>query len=172
MADGMCQRKNKITALTMIISSSRSCFRLSMDCWINSDGSIRRHDRDALRQRRLQLRQLRFHGLDDMERVFSMAHTTIPPTTSPLPSRSAIPRRICGPSAMVATSRSKTSVPAGFDFHTNSPQRPDVLNVAAGPDHEFFTVPLIVRPPTSLLFLRIAAITSSTGRPEAWSFTG
>ncbi len=38
-ADGICQRKNKITMLTMIISSNRSCFRLSMDLRINSERS-------------------------------------------------------------------------------------------------------------------------------------
>ncbi len=31
IADGMCQRKNRITKLTMIISMIRSCFKLSID---------------------------------------------------------------------------------------------------------------------------------------------
>src|ERR1017187_64960 len=35
MADGMCQRKNRITKLTMIISMIRSSFKLSTDFWIN-----------------------------------------------------------------------------------------------------------------------------------------
>src|ERR1043166_3531270 len=39
MADGMCQRKKRITTLTMSISMISSCFRLSMDFWINSDRS-------------------------------------------------------------------------------------------------------------------------------------
>ncbi len=37
--------------------------------------------------------------------------TTMPPTTSPSPSRSAMPRRISGPSATVATSFTSTGVP-------------------------------------------------------------
>src|ERR1041384_5524434 len=37
MADGMCQRKNRITMLTMIISIFSSCLRFSMDFSINSD---------------------------------------------------------------------------------------------------------------------------------------
>ena len=37
--------------------------------------------------------------------------TTMPPTVSPLPSRSETPRRISGPRPTVATSRMRTGVP-------------------------------------------------------------
>ncbi len=39
MADGKCHRKTRITRLTMAISSSSSCFRLSMERWIRSERS-------------------------------------------------------------------------------------------------------------------------------------
>ena len=44
--------------------------------------------------------------------------TTIPPTTSPWPSRSATPRRISGPSATLATSFTWMGVPPS-DFSTS-----------------------------------------------------
>ena len=39
MAEGMCQRKTRTTRLTIAISSSRSCFRLSIARWIRSERS-------------------------------------------------------------------------------------------------------------------------------------
>ena len=39
MAEGKCQRKSRITRLTMIISSISWCFRVSMDRSISSERS-------------------------------------------------------------------------------------------------------------------------------------
>ncbi len=39
MADGMCQRKTRITRLTMIISITSSCLRVSIARWIRSERS-------------------------------------------------------------------------------------------------------------------------------------
>src|SRR5262252_4181232 len=39
MAEGMCQRKSRMTKLTMIISTISSCLRVSMDRSINSERS-------------------------------------------------------------------------------------------------------------------------------------
>ena len=39
MAEGMCHRKTRMTALTMMISSSSSCWRLSIERWMSSGRS-------------------------------------------------------------------------------------------------------------------------------------
>ena len=39
IADGMCQRKNRMTMLTMSISIFSSCLRLSIDFSINAERS-------------------------------------------------------------------------------------------------------------------------------------
>ena len=39
IAEGMCQRKTRITRLTISISSSSSCFRVSIERWISSERS-------------------------------------------------------------------------------------------------------------------------------------
>ena len=52
-------------------------------------------------------------------RAFSpLRITTMPPTTSPLPSRSATPRRISGPSETRPTSPTVSGVPRSFVFRT------------------------------------------------------
>ena len=61
--------------------------------------------------------------------------TTMPPTASPLPSRSAMPRRISGPSATDATSRSRTGVPRSSVLSTTCSEVRLRLHVAAPADH-------------------------------------
>ncbi len=39
MAEGMCQRNSRITRLTMAISSTSSCFSVSIARWISSERS-------------------------------------------------------------------------------------------------------------------------------------
>ena len=58
--------------------------------------------------------------------------TTTPAATSPLPSSSAIPRRISGPSWICATSCSRTGVPFSFVLMTISDD--SVLSVLADPE--------------------------------------
>ena len=74
MADGMCQRKIRITRLTMIISTISSCFSVSIEALDQLGTVIGRDDLDALRQRRLQLLQLLFDPLDDLVGILAVAH--------------------------------------------------------------------------------------------------
>ena len=39
IAEGMCQRKSRMTRLTMIISRTSSCLSVSIDRWIRSERS-------------------------------------------------------------------------------------------------------------------------------------
>ena len=73
-ADGMCQRKNRITRLTMIISMISSSFRLVDGFLDEVRAVVGRDDLHAFRQRRLQVLHLRLHALDHVERVLAVAH--------------------------------------------------------------------------------------------------
>ena len=107
-----------MTALTINSSAHRDPFRFAMAFRIRSDRSYvvttsTPSGRDLfISDRRALTRSMTF-------RAFSPCRmTTIPPTASPFPFRSATPRRICGPSATVATSRRSTGTPRSFDATT------------------------------------------------------
>ena len=90
---------------------------------------------------------------------------TMPAAVSPSPSSSATPRRISGPSWMLATSRSSTGVPRSSLLTTICSRSADVLDVAAS--RTMYSAPLhsTSRAPTSLFDERTASITSISGTP-------
>ena len=136
IADGMCQRKTRMTRLTITISSSRSCFRWSMARWIRSDRSyvvtmVAPSGSDGLTS------SSRCLTRSMTARAFSPWRiTTTPPATSPLPSRSLTPRRISGPSATWPTSRTRTGVPRASVFEDDRLQVFLALHVPAPAHHE------------------------------------
>ena len=83
--------------------------------------------------------------------------TTMPPTTSPSPSRSATPRRISGPSATVATSFTEHRRAALGAQRRGSRGPAIALHVAAAADHVLACRENSTsRPPTSLFPVRTA----------------
>ena len=88
--------------------------------------------------------------------------TTMPPTTSPRPSRSATPRRISGPSVTWATSFTVIGVPFSVRRTRDSRSRVDFTYPRP---RTMYSRPEIStsRPPTSLFPLRTAWITASSG---------
>ena len=63
-----------ITRLTMIASSIRSRFSVSIDSWISPDAVVAGDDLDARGQGLLQLRELPLDAVDHVERVLPVAH--------------------------------------------------------------------------------------------------
>ena len=108
---GRCQRNNRMMALTISSSSSSVSFNVSMERRISSERSyvgtiLTPFGSDASTSRSFALTpSITF-------RAFSPNRTmTMPPTTSPFPSSSAIPRRISGPKVTRATSWTRIGVP-------------------------------------------------------------
>ncbi len=118
IADGMCQRNTRITRLTMTISRMSSWRSVAIDWSMSSERSyvvtnLTPAGRDGSSSFMRDLTRAM------TSRAFSAWRmTTMPPTASPAPSRSAMPRRISGPSATDATSRSRTGVPRSSVFRT------------------------------------------------------
>jgi hypothetical protein len=94
--------------------------------WIDADQSDRsdRHDGHA-RPEGPSTADLVLHARDDVERTSPCRMMTMPDTTSPVPSRSAAPRRRSGPSTTSPMSLTRIGVPLISRRHD------DVFEIAA-----------------------------------------
>ncbi len=111
MADGMCQRKTRMMMETTIISSTSLSLTVAMALSMSVERSYTGRTSTPAGREALSSLSLSFTRPMTARAFSPWRITTMPPTTSPWPSRSASPRRISGPRLTVATSESRTGVP-------------------------------------------------------------
>ena len=98
--------------------------------------------------------------------------TTIPPTTSPRPSRSATPRRTSGAVRTVATSRTRTGTPWSDERTTTSPMSSMPCRYPSPRIMYSRSASSRTMAPTSSLAPLRASMTWVTGIPKPRSFAG
>ncbi len=127
-AERRCSRNARHTSATTANSSISLSRRWSTRALDQLGAVVGRHDLDTRRQALLELVELRLHRADRLQAFLPERSTMIPPTTSPSPSSSAMPRRISGPTARA---RRPPAAPACRPRH-HAPDRAEILQRLAG----------------------------------------
>ena len=133
---GKCHRKSNTTRAT-VATTSMECLAHVVDG--TADQRRAAGDRQTIsipaRHPRLDHACALFYWIDHVDRVCSWRMTTMPETTSPLPSRSASPRRRSGPTVTWPMSRIRIGVPGSAGGHDDALEVGDRLRVAAAAHH-------------------------------------